>query len=230
MEHWTLSDIIQIFCVTIVAVKKTRRRRTASWLREKVLQLGPTFIKLGQLSSTRSDLFPREFVDELAKLQVTSIIQNTIPFLSWSIFSVGKYHQENLLEGILEVNIILCILWFSSLIFCLFFFYASGRTLLSFHLPDRFCFLWGWSETLCILWDNWLESHQLWISFYQCLFTLLNWNILFLPMQDRVPAFSPEKAKAFIQEELGAPINVLFKEFEEQPIAAASLGQVFDCI
>ncbi|XP_010551963.1 PREDICTED: uncharacterized protein LOC104822435 [Tarenaya hassleriana] len=92
--------------------QKKRRRETASWLRESVLQLGPTFIKLGQLSSTRSDLFPREFVDELAKLQ------------------------------------------------------------------------------------------------------------------DRVPAFSPEKAKRFIETELGAPISIIFKEFEEQPIAAASLGQV----
>ncbi|GMN27588.1 hypothetical protein TIFTF001_001718 [Ficus carica] len=92
--------------------QKKRRQMTASWLRECVLQLGPTFIKLGQLSSTRSDLFPREFVDELAKLQ------------------------------------------------------------------------------------------------------------------DRVPAFSPDKARRFIESELGAPINILFKEFEDQPIAAASLGQV----
>ena len=90
--------------------QKTRRRITASWLRECVLQLGPTFIKLGQLSSTRSDLFPREFVDELAKLQ------------------------------------------------------------------------------------------------------------------DRVPAFSLKKAKDFIKKELGAPVDQLFKEFEERPIAAASLG------
>ncbi|KAH7576605.1 hypothetical protein JRO89_XS01G0116800 [Xanthoceras sorbifolium] len=96
--------------------QKNRMRRTASWLRERVLQLGPTFIKLGQLSSTRSDLFPREYVDELAKLQ------------------------------------------------------------------------------------------------------------------DRVPAFSPEKAKRFIESELGAPIEQLFKTFEERPIAAASLGQVHRAI
>ncbi|KAK4768416.1 hypothetical protein SAY87_003557 [Trapa incisa] len=92
--------------------QKNRRRKTASWLRERVLQLGPTFIKLGQLSSTRSDLFPREFVDELAKLQ------------------------------------------------------------------------------------------------------------------DRVPAFSPKKARAFIESELGAPVDIIFREFEDRPIAAASLGQV----
>lgn len=92
--------------------QKIRRRKTASWLRECVLQLGPTFIKVGQLSSTRSDLFPKEFVEELAKLQ------------------------------------------------------------------------------------------------------------------DRVPSFSAESARDLIKSELGAPVDILFKEFDDQPIAAASLGQV----
>lgn len=51
--------------------------------------------------------------------------------------------------------------------------------------------------------------------------------IICISFQDRVPAFSPKKARGFVEKELGAPIHVLFKEFEDQPIAAASLGQVF---
>jgi predicted unusual protein kinase regulating ubiquinone biosynthesis (AarF/ABC1/UbiB family) len=51
------------------AKKAARRRSLAVWIRETLLDLGPTFIKLGQLFSTRADLFSVEFVEELSKLQ-----------------------------------------------------------------------------------------------------------------------------------------------------------------
>jgi predicted unusual protein kinase regulating ubiquinone biosynthesis (AarF/ABC1/UbiB family) len=49
--------------------KAARRRRQAIWIRDTFLDLGPTFIKVGQLFSTRADLFPSEYVEELSKLQ-----------------------------------------------------------------------------------------------------------------------------------------------------------------
>ncbi|KAF8066232.1 ABC1K7 [Scenedesmus sp. PABB004] len=92
--------------------RSARARGLAKYLLESILQLGPTFIKVGQLCSTRSDLFPAEFVEELGKLQ------------------------------------------------------------------------------------------------------------------DRVPAFSADKAEAIIEADLGQPVGKLFRSFDRRPIAAASLGQV----
>ncbi|MEL6562951.1 MAG: 2-polyprenylphenol 6-hydroxylase [Pseudomonadota bacterium] len=44
-------------------------------------------------------------------------------------------------------------------------------------------------------------------------------------LQDRLPPFSIEEAKAEVEKELGAPIDTLFSEFSE-PVAAASIAQV----
>ncbi|HEY9638139.1 MAG TPA: AarF/ABC1/UbiB kinase family protein [Coleofasciculaceae cyanobacterium] len=49
--------------------RAARRKAQAIWIRDTFLDLGPTFIKVGQLFSTRADLFPSEYVEELAKLQ-----------------------------------------------------------------------------------------------------------------------------------------------------------------
>ncbi|MEM4138579.1 MAG: AarF/UbiB family protein, partial [Sulfolobaceae archaeon] len=38
-------------------------------LAKALMELGPTFIKLGQIWSVRSDLFPQEYLEELSKLQ-----------------------------------------------------------------------------------------------------------------------------------------------------------------
>lgn len=49
--------------------KRLRRIDLAKWLKENILRLGPTFIKLGQQFSTRVDILAQEYVDQLSELQ-----------------------------------------------------------------------------------------------------------------------------------------------------------------
>jgi ubiquinone biosynthesis protein len=48
---------------------ESRRESVAKRFRTVLSELGPTYIKLGQVLSTRADLLPSEFIDELATLQ-----------------------------------------------------------------------------------------------------------------------------------------------------------------
>ncbi|KAJ1701305.1 hypothetical protein LUZ63_001084 [Rhynchospora breviuscula] len=46
-------------------------------------------------------------------------------------------------------------------------------------------------------------------------------------LQDRIAPFSTEEAFRIIEKELGMPVDMLFSEITPEPIAAASLGQVY---
>lgn len=53
------------------------REHAPTHVREMLEELGPTFIKLGQILSTRPDIVPEAYIDELSKLQDTA---PTVPF------------------------------------------------------------------------------------------------------------------------------------------------------
>lgn len=100
--------------------RSDRHRQRATWIRESLLHLGPTFIKVGQFFSTRADLFPVEYIEELSKLQdqvpafgyeqVTEIIEQELGASPQSIYksfspvpiaaaSLGQVHHAQLQSG-----------------------------------------------------------------------------------------------------------------------------------
>ena len=56
------------FFVGNSANKESNQENQAVWLKEQLIELGPTFIKIGQSMGTRADLLPLPFVKELGKL------------------------------------------------------------------------------------------------------------------------------------------------------------------
>lgn len=60
--------VLRRFVVGGAATKLEHQERQAVWLKNKLIKLGPTFIKIGQSMGTRADLLPLPFVKELGTL------------------------------------------------------------------------------------------------------------------------------------------------------------------
>ncbi len=117
--------IDQYIEVGLQMISKKRAARTERLTRPQRLrlafeELGPTFIKLGQILSTRPDLIPVDFIDELAKLQddvppfdfnaVIKIVETEFGVPPDKLFksldeaplasaSIGQVHQAVLIDG-----------------------------------------------------------------------------------------------------------------------------------
>ena len=65
--------------LTYRLLRGERNNATGAWIREQLLDLGPTYVKIGQIVSSRPDLFPDYVVDELEKLQ------NNVPSFDYSL-------------------------------------------------------------------------------------------------------------------------------------------------
>ena len=69
---WFLHSFVRImrrFVIGSETNKEANQQAQAIWLRDKLIELGPTFIKIGQSMGTRADLLPLPFVIALGELQ-----------------------------------------------------------------------------------------------------------------------------------------------------------------
>ncbi len=66
--HWFML-LVRRFFIGAEASRELNQEKQAVWLKENLINLGPTFIKIGQSLGTRADLLPLPFVKSLGELQ-----------------------------------------------------------------------------------------------------------------------------------------------------------------
>ncbi len=61
--------LVRLFVIGSETNREVNQAKQAVWLKKKLIELGPTFIKIGQSLGTRADLLPLPFVVALGELQ-----------------------------------------------------------------------------------------------------------------------------------------------------------------
>lgn len=99
----------------------SKMKELGAWTRNELIELGPTFIKLGQIASSRQDIFSESFTMELESLQdecppiqnqnIIEVIESELQCNIADVFqsfdkspykaaSIGQVHNATLLNGI----------------------------------------------------------------------------------------------------------------------------------
>lgn len=69
---WLFHKLLELLRLIFIGKEESKEKsqeKQAIWLREKLIHLGPTFIKIGQALGTRADLLPLPFIKTLSELQ-----------------------------------------------------------------------------------------------------------------------------------------------------------------
>lgn len=72
LQMWFVHQFILLLRWKMIGTevnKEVTQEKQAVWLKDKLIKLGPTFIKIGQSLGTRADLLPLSFVKALGELQ-----------------------------------------------------------------------------------------------------------------------------------------------------------------